>query len=152
MSRAILPVLLFTLIDAAGAPASPPIVGTWKTIDDETHKPRALVRIEEHDGVLSGRIVKLFRDPGEDPNPVCVDCSGVRHNQPVLGMTILWDFHAHGDSWGGGEVLDPEGGSIYRANLRLRDNESRLEVHGYIGISVLGRSQMWERAAEPENP
>jgi uncharacterized protein (DUF2147 family) len=135
---------------AAAAETSP--VGTWKTIDDETHKPRALVRIEEHDGVLSGRIVRLFRDSGEDQNPVCVDCSGARHNQPVLGMTILWDFRARGDAWDGGEVLDPEGGSIYHANLRLRDNSSHLEVRGYIGIPLLGRSQMWERAAGPESP
>ena len=124
-------------------------VGTWQTIDDETHKPRALVRIEERDGALSGRIVQLFREPGEDPNPLCVDCPGERRNQPVLGMTILWNFHQHGDAWTDGEVLDPEEGKIYRASLRLRDNDTRLEVHGYIGVPLLGRSQVWERANPP---
>jgi uncharacterized protein (DUF2147 family) len=148
MSWATLPVLLLGLIGVSAAVESSPIVGTWKTIDDETHKPRALVRIEEHDGVLSGRIIKLFRDPQEDPNPVCVDCTGARHNQPVLGMTILWNFHAHGNAWDGGEVLDPEEGSIYRASLHMRDNGSHLEVHGYIGISLLGRSQVWEREGD----
>jgi len=123
--------------------------GTWKTIDDETHKPRALVRIEEHDGVLTGRIVRLFREPGEDPAPVCVDCSGERHNQPVVGMTILWDFRRQGDVWKGGEVLDPEGGSVYRANLHLRDNGTRLVLRGYIGVPLIGRSQVWERVESP---
>ena len=127
------------------AAATPSPVGNWRTIDDETHKPRALVSIEEHDGVLSGRIVRLFREPGEDPNPLCVDCPGERHNQAVLGMTILWNFHRHGDTWKDGEVLDPEEGNIYRANLRLRDDGARLEVRGYIGVPLLGRSQMWER-------
>lgn len=122
--------------------------GTWKTIDDETHKPRALVRIEEHDGALTGRIVQLFREPDEDPNPVCVDCSGDRHNQPVLGMTILWNFHQHGEMWRDGEILDPEEGSIYSANLHLRDNGQRLVVRGFIALPLLGRSQIWERVSE----
>jgi uncharacterized protein (DUF2147 family) len=140
---AALAALSLNLTQSTPAATSP--VGSWKTIDDETHKPRAIVRIEEQAGVLSGRIVQLFRDPGEDQNPVCVDCTGERHNQPVLGMTILWNFRAHDDLWSGGEVLDPEEGSIYRATLRLRDGGAHLELHGYIGIPLLGRSQIWER-------
>jgi uncharacterized protein (DUF2147 family) len=126
----------------------PTPVGTWKTIDDESHRPRALVRIEEHDGRLSGRVVQLFRTPGEDPNPLCVDCSGERHNQPVLGMTILWNFHRDGETWKGGEILDPEEGSVYSANLHLRDDGTRLIVRGYIAVPLLGRSQIWERVGE----
>ena len=139
------PLALFAAVNVLAAPSP---AGTWKTIDDETHRPRALVRIEERDGVLSGRIVHLFREPGEDPDPLCEDCPGERHNQPVLGMTILWNFHRHGDAWEGGEVLDPEEGRIYRANLHLRD-DAHLDVHGYIGVPLLGRSQVWERA-DPE--
>ena len=137
------------LFSASHLAAEPSPAGTWRTIDDETHKPRALLRIEEHDGTLSGRIVQLFRDPGEDPAPLCTPCAGERHNQPVLGMTILWGFHRHGDAWKDGEVLDPEEGTIYRANLHLRDQGARLDVHGYIGVPLLGRSQIWERADAP---
>jgi uncharacterized protein (DUF2147 family) len=144
----ILPLLLLIVTSQSGVTESSP-VGTWRTIDDETHKPRALVRVEEHDGTLSGRIVQLFRDPGEDPAPLCSPCEGERHNQPVLGMTILWGFRRHGDTWNDGAVLDPEEGKIYRANLRLRDDGARLDVHGYIGVPLLGRSQLWERTAGP---
>lgn len=134
------------LLAFANLAAAPSPVGSWRTIDDETHKPRALVTIEEHDGIVSGHIVRLFREPGEDPNPLCVDCPAERHNQPVLGMTILWNFRQDGNAWTGGEVLDPEEGKIYRATLRLHDNGARLEVRGYIGVPLLGRSQVWERA------
>jgi uncharacterized protein (DUF2147 family) len=122
-------------------------VGTWTTIDDHTHRARSLVEISEHDGVLSGRIVRLFRDPGEDPNPRCEDCKGSRHNQPVLGMTILWNLHRDGGDWNGGEILDPESGEIYRVTVHAANQGNQLEVRGYIGFSLFGRTQVWERAA-----
>jgi len=137
--------ILFALTCAAparGDSGSP--VGIWKTIDDETHEARALVEISEHDGVLAGRVIELFRRPGEDPNPLCKDCEGERRDQPVLGMTILWNLHHDGDVWDGGEILDPEEGKTYRC--RLHPAGDRLEVRGYIGISLLGRTQIWERA------
>jgi uncharacterized protein (DUF2147 family) len=121
--------------------------GLWQTFDDDTHAPKALVEIVERAGMLSGRIVKLFPAPGEEANPRCLPCAGSRHDHPVLGMTILWNFHRDGDAWTGGEVLDPESGDVYRATLRLRD-DATLVVHGYIGIPLLGRSQVWTRVAD----
>ena len=126
------------------ADASP--LGLWTTVDDTSHKPRAIVEISEHDGLLSGRIVHLFREPGEDPDPRCKDCTGSRHDQLVRGMTILWNMHRHGDTWEGGEILDPEEGSIYRCKLHPVGDGSKLEVRGFIGVSLLGRTQTWERA------
>jgi uncharacterized protein (DUF2147 family) len=128
----------------AQAPNASP-VGVWQTYDDDTRAPKAVVQIDDRAGTLSGRIVKLFRAPGEDANPRCQACTGKRHDRPVLGMTILWNFHRHGDIWVGGEVLDPESGDSYHATLRLRDGGATLDVHGYIGIPLLGRSQVWER-------
>jgi uncharacterized protein (DUF2147 family) len=140
---------LIALVAAVPAPAyaaeaSP--LGLWTTIDDDSHKPRAVVEIGERDGVLSGRIVRLFREPGEDPDPRCKDCTGSRHDQRVLGMTILWNLHRHGDTWDGGEILDPEEGSVYRCKLHPVGDGSKLEVRGFIGISLLGRTQTWTRA------
>lgn len=120
--------------------------GTWQTFDDDTHAPKALVEIADRDGVLSGRIVKLFPAPGDSPNPRCAECRAERHDEPVLGMTILWNFHRDGNGWSAGEVLDPESGDVYRATLHLRD-DTHLDVHGYIGIPLLGRSQIWTRVA-----
>ena len=138
--------LLLATAPAFAQDASP--AGLWQTFDDETHAPKALVEIVDRAGLLSGRVVKLFPAPGEDPDPRCTDCRGERHNQPVLGMTILWDFRRDGSGWDGGEVLDPESGDVYRATLHLRDGGARLDVHGYIGIPLLGRSQVWTRTAD----
>ncbi|HEY7871878.1 MAG TPA: DUF2147 domain-containing protein, partial [Rudaea sp.] len=126
--------------------ASP--AGLWQTFDDDTHAPKALVEIAEHAGVLSGKIVKLFPVPGDDPDPRCANCAGERRNQPVLGMTILWNFRRDGDHWDGGEVLDPESGDVYRAILHQRNDGKTLDVHGYIGLPLLGRSQIWTRVAD----
>jgi len=131
---------------ATGGPQSTP-VGTWTTIDDASHRPRSEVEISETGGALSGRIVRLFPTHGEDADPRCVHCTGDRHDAPVLGMTILWNLRRHGDDWDGGEILDPESGKIYRVTLHLGTAGDRLEVRGYIGISLLGRTQVWERAA-----
>src|SRR5262249_48555484 len=120
-----------------------------KTIDDESHEARALVEISEQDGALSGRVIKLFRKPGEDPNPNCKQCEGERRGKPVLGMTILWGLRHHGDVWDGGEILDPEAGSVYRCKLHAIDGGAKLDVRGYIGISLIGRTQRWEREAAP---
>ena len=119
--------------------------GLWQTFDDDTHAPKALVEIVDHTGVLSGRIVKLFPAPGDKLDPRCKECAGERHDQPVLGMTILWNFRRDGDAWDGGEILDPEDGHVYRAILHPRDGGKMLDVHGYIGIPLLGRSQIWTR-------
>ncbi len=127
--------------------AAPSPVGVWKTFDDATHQAKSLIRISTDNGTLSGHIIKLFPAPGDDPDPHCMDCTGARHNQPVLGMLILWDMHRDGATWDGGEILDPESGSIYQASLHLHDAGVRLEVRGYIGVPLLGRSQEWLRVA-----
>lgn len=125
--------------------AEPSPVGLWRTIDDQTGQPKGLVRIREVDGQYEGKIEKAFPKPGEDPAPKCDKCDGARHNQPVLGMTILWGLTQQGDEYQGGEILDPESGKIYRVKMKLTDGGKKLEVRGFIGISLLGRSQIWLR-------
>jgi len=120
-------------------------VGVWKTIDDHSGKPRGLIRIELVDGRYQGRIEKIFSEPGEDLNPKCVKCEGPRHNQPIIGLTFMWGLTQQGDQYQGGEILDPKTGKIYRAKLRLEDGGKKLNVRGFIGFSLLGRSQVWYR-------
>ena len=123
--------------------------GHWRTIDDNTGEVRSIVHIEEQGGVLSGRIVRLVDPP--EPNPVCEQCPGDKRGEPVEGLEILWGFEASrpGREWTGGELLDPETGRVYRGRLRLQDDGARLEVRGFIGMAMFGRSQTWERTAAP---
>jgi uncharacterized protein (DUF2147 family) len=126
-----------------GAELSP--VGLWKTIDDNTGKPGGLIRITMVNGQYQGKIEKIFTDPGEDPNPRCHKCDGARRDQTVLGMTFLWGLTKQGEEYDGGEILDPKNGKIYRAKMKLEEGGKKLNVRGYIGLSLLGRSQTWFR-------
>jgi uncharacterized protein (DUF2147 family) len=134
---------MFALPSAWAQDASP--VGLWKNIDDQTGKPKALIRITEDQGVLTGKIEKLFRAPSEDQNPKCDKCEDARKDQPILGMTILNGLKKDGDEYNGGQILDPHNGSVYKSKLEVKDGGKRLEVRGYIGIPLVGRSQTWLR-------
>ena len=123
-------------------------VGLWQTIDDVTKKPTALIRITEQDGQLQGRIDKLILAPGANPNPACVACTGALKNQPVVGLTILSGLKKDGASYSGGEILDPQNGKTYKSKLTLQDGGRKLDVRGYIGTPLLGRSQIWIRAGD----
>lgn len=128
--------------------ASP--VGLWKTIDDETGEVKSLVRISEVDGSLVGTIDKLFPKPGKDPNPVCDKCEGDKKDKPILGMVILWGLTEQGKEWSGGSILDPKSGKTYKCNVRVEGTGGTLTVRGYIGFSLLGRSQTWIRMNSTE--
>lgn len=140
----ILTALLFVLGSGLSANTGTP-VGTWRTIDDETGNPRSIVRIEQRGNQLIGTIQDLIREPGEDPNPLCTECSGARKDQPIRGMRIIWGVTGSGAEWSGGRILDPASGNEYRVNLTVTDGGSRLQVRGYMGISALGRTQTWHR-------
>ncbi|QJD99323.1 DUF2147 domain-containing protein [Massilia forsythiae] len=120
-------------------------VGLWKSIDDASGKPSALIRITEQQGELQGKIEKLFRAPTEDQNPKCVQCQGERKDQPIVGMTIVSGLRKSGSDYSGGEILDPKNGKVYKSKLTVQDGGKKLEVRGYIGMPVFGRSQTWLR-------
>src|SRR5690242_7231100 len=137
--------LLSALIWSAAVAAELSPVGLWKTIDDNTGKPRGLVRIMEVNGEYQGKVEKIFTAPAEDADPKCEKCDGARHNQPVIGMTILWGLKKQDDEYQGGAILDPENGNVYRARMKLEGEGEKLSVRGFIGFALLGRTQTWVR-------
>jgi uncharacterized protein (DUF2147 family) len=119
------------------------LIGNWQTIDDVTHKPRSIVQIFEAGGEIKGRITKVFYAPDETGLALCEKCKGERHNQPFIGMVILWGMTLHGDHWAGGKIIDPHNGKEYNCTLQLIKAGQQLRVRGYIGIPIFGRSQIW---------
>lgn len=137
-----------TLFVAAcgGAWAQSAPTGLWRTIDDETGKERSLIRITEAGGEWQGVVEKIFPQPGDHPQNLCEKCEGELKDKPVLGMRILWALKKKNDTkYEGGTILDPKNGKTYRCKLTVLEQGRKLEVRGYIGISLLGRSQIWLR-------
>jgi uncharacterized protein (DUF2147 family) len=132
---------LLLCVPALAMDVSP--LGVWKTIDDNTHKPRGLIRLYEKDGEIFGRIEGSF-DPKE-AGEVCGKCDGERKNQPVLGMVVMRHMIRHGREFSGGDILDPDTGWVYRCRFTVEDGGKKLLVRGFLGISLLGRSQTWYR-------
>jgi uncharacterized protein (DUF2147 family) len=125
-------------------------VGTWKQVDDVTGKPTSILQITESNGELQAKVLQVMNatpeDIARDGNPPkCTQCDGARKDQPIIGMTIMWGVTRDYDVWDGGRILDPKNGKVYKVKLTLKDSGQKLDVHGYIGFSLLGRSQIWER-------
>ncbi|BDU16117.1 DUF2147 domain-containing protein [Lysobacter auxotrophicus] len=127
----------------ASTQASP--VGHWTTIDDKTQKPKSVVEIyEAKDGSLAGRVTEILQSD-RGPNPVCDKCSGDRKGKPVKGMVILWGIKQKGETWEGGQILDPASGKVYSVKVTPVESGRKLEVRGFMGFSLLGRTQTWNR-------
>ena len=120
-------------------------VGRWRTVDDVTGKVKSVVAIWEEKGKLFGRIQKLVDPDPHQPEPTCQECRGEEKGKPVVGLRILWDLHRDGNAWSGGTILDPENGKTYRCLLSVVDGGMKLKVRGFIGFSLLGRTQYWLR-------
>jgi uncharacterized protein (DUF2147 family) len=127
-------------------------VGRWKTIDDETGRAKSIVNIWIENGELKGKVIELFRLPDEDQNPVCAKGSGDLTGKPMKGATIMWGLTEDKNGWwDGGKILDPKKGKIYNCKIRTIEDDTKLQVRGYIkAIIRIGRSQVWERVPEPD--
>ena len=125
--------------------AEPTPVGRWTTIDDKTGKPKAVVQVYEQNGLLFGK-VEASLNP-ERANRRCEQCTDERKDQPIVGMVIIRSMKKQGDEYVGGDILDPDNGSVYRCKMKVIDDGKALSVRGYRGVSLLGRSQTWHRAS-----
>lgn len=118
------------------------VTGKWKTIDDNTGEARSIIEIYEEEGKVYGKIADLI-DPKKE-NPICDKCSGEDKDEPIRGLVIIKGLEKDGDEYNSGKILDPESGKLYKCYITLED-EDVLKVRGYIGISLLGRTQYWQR-------
>lgn len=146
MTRLLVLTLLTALVAApAWSQSATSPLGVWQTVDDKTGEVRGAVRLFESNGMIYGKIDRVF-----DPKAVgqnCVKCTDDRHNKPILGLDVIRGVRPDGPNyWSGGEILDPETGDTYRVTLRLEDDGRKLVVRGSILGGMIGRSQTWQRA------
>lgn len=120
-------------------------VGVWRVLGDKSGEAEALVRITEHDGAYEGRIITLFARPGVNPDARCEACPGPRKNLPVKGLVIMTGLRRVGTEYKDGEILDPDSGDLYRCNLKVSEDNRKVFVRGFIGVSLFGRTQTWLR-------
>jgi len=126
-------------------------VGYWKTIDDVTGKPKSILHIFQNGNALYGQIVKIFPRPGYDQNELCTACKGARHNQRIVGMVIMEGLKQSAknpNEWNDGQILDPLNGKSYGCMITVMNDGKTLNVRGFIGFSLFGRTQTWIRVAK----
>lgn len=126
--------LAFALPTQAQSP-----LGVWRTIDDEDGEPKSHIEIYEQGGKLFGRIQTLLPE-----GRLCDDCVDQFQGSDMRGVVLLRDMEPNGNEWSGGNIIDPKSGRTYRCKMEL-DGPNRLRVRGFLGISLLGRTQVWER-------
>lgn len=138
-------VMFFGLFGAVSH-AEEAIVGDWETIDHKTNKPSSVIHIWESNHKFYGKIAKIF--PSENPDKLvfCDRCRGADRGKPILGLTIITDFlHGSKNQYVNGRILDPHNGHVYQCYMRVIEQGQRLKVHGYFGIPILGRTDIWQR-------
>jgi len=140
---AIVLVLSFSALSAM-AQMSP--VGLWKTISDKDGSVTSEVRITDTAGVLAGKIEKTYRADAK-PGAKCIECKDDRKDQPIIGLELMRGLKKTDgkDVWEGGTIVDPDSGTIYKAKVTPIDGGKKLEMRGFVGFALLGRTQTWIR-------
>ena len=115
-------------------------VGQWRTIDDQSGKPKSIVQITEDKGVLTGKIVELLEGATEK---TCSKCEGDLKDKPLVGMKILWDLKKEGNEWADGKIFNPADGGTYTSKAKLTEGGKTLEVIGK--WMFFSKQQQWQR-------
>ena len=146
MAKQLIGVLLLSAVSSFSFAED--IIGLWQSIDDKTGAPKALVEIrKEADNTYAGKVVKLTPRAGYTPKETCVDCPPPYTNKPIIGLDVVTGLKStDGLNYTSGRILDPNTGKLYSMKAKLSSNGKRLHLRGYLGISALGRNQIWIRA------
>ncbi len=116
------------------------VVGRWKSVDDETGKAKSIIEIYKKGNKYYGKIVKLLNEP----DGICRTCTTKYKNKNIEGLVILTDLEKDDDEYNGGDIMDPKNGKSYSCYIKL-ESANKLKVRGYMGFSLLGRTQYWYR-------
>jgi uncharacterized protein (DUF2147 family) len=140
MKYTIAVILLLTSLPLAAQIKADDIVGVWLTGGKEPAK----IQVYRSGNKYYGKIAWVTKPEGrtrlDTNNP-----DKEKRNQPIIGLVILTNFKFDEDEWNGGKIYDPESGKTYSCNISLKDKNT-MKIRGYIGISLLGRTETWVRS------
>ena len=145
VTRFLLPLLLLvvTLVSFAPTDDSEAVVGTWL---NGTKKGQ--IQVYKQGGTFFGKLVRLTEpnDPATGkPKTDIRNADPARRNRPLLNLPLMYNFkYDGGNVWSDGKIYDPESGKEYNCKMTLKDPNT-LEVRGYVGISLFGKTQVWTR-------
>ena len=129
--------------ELAAQPAEPSAAGLWQKL--EKGKAVGWFLVVDRDGIFEGAFARLFLEADDPPNPTCAKCTDDRKDAPWLGLPFIRDMKRDGLKYENGNVLDPRDGKIYKAKMTLSPDGQVLTMRGYLGISLLGRDEVWTR-------
>ena len=118
------------------------VIGEGNTIDEVSGKAMSVVEIYEHNNKIYGKVIEILNP--KNRNNTCKDCPGDDHNKPILGLVIIKGLVKDGLEYNDGRILDPKSGKLYKCYIELEGTD-KLKVRGYLGFSLIGRTQYWER-------
>lgn len=138
--------MIFLLTSQVFAATTLTVVGDWQTINQETNKPSSIIRIWEEDGKYFGKIAKIVEESQGEPER-CTACTGELKDAPVLGFPLISDMELVGNGdYAKGTITDPRTGKVYHCKMTVVQEGKALNVRGYLGFSLLGRTTTWYRA------
>ncbi|AVI52223.1 DUF2147 domain-containing protein [Pukyongia salina] len=134
--------ILFVALSCGTAISAQDVFGKWKTIDDKTGVEKSIVEIYKRNGKVYGKVVEILVEGRQDAK--CMNCEGEDEDKPIMGLEIIRGLEKDGDEYNSGKILDPETGKLYKCYIELEETD-KLKVRGYIGFSLIGRTQYWYR-------
>jgi uncharacterized protein (DUF2147 family) len=119
--------------------------GFWEQVDDDGFVG-GWFYFTEKKGLYEGRLVKAFKKPdAPEYSNLCEKCEGDQKDAPMIGLTIVKGMKRDGRNYDEGSIMDPRDGSVYHAQMELSPDGAKLSVRGYLGIPMLGQTQVWNR-------
>lgn len=118
------------------------VFGNWYSLDPDTGENESIIRVYQQDEEVYARIETILRE--EDKDKTCIECTGKDKDKPIEGLVIMKGLKKDGEEYNGGKILDPKNGKYYKCYITLEE-ENKLKLRGYIGFSVIGRTEYWYR-------
>ncbi len=121
------------------------VLGKWYSLDPDTGLNESVIEVYEKGDKVYGKIIQILKE--EDKEKTCIECTGKDKDQPIQGLVIVRGLSKEGDEWTGGKILDPKNGKLYKCYVTL-ENKDKLKLRGYVGFSLIGRTEYWLRVQE----